>query len=97
MDLLSGVKAFDAKDGDLTSKIKVYVKVPDGPYLLVNDPHVYVVYIPGPLLVKYQVTDNSNLTTEVEKTLNVILETITIPQLDIMPTDPAFNPNHPDW
>lgn len=97
MDLLSGIKASDTKDGDLTTKIKVYNKDTNGQYVLITNPNTYTVEIPGILNLKYQITDNSNQTTEVEKTLNIIQEVISIPQMQIIPTDPAFNPNDPGW
>ena len=37
---------------------------------------------------------------DVPKTLTVapkVQEAVTVPQMTIMPTDPAFNPNSPDW
>jgi len=97
MNLLSGVKATDGKDLDITASTKVYTKNQAGQYVLIITPTTYVVEIPGTLDLKYVITDSYNQTTEVEKSLNVIQEILTVPQMQIMPNDPAFNPNHPSW
>jgi hypothetical protein len=97
VNLLAGVNATDLKDGDLTARIKVFVKDQYGHYILITNPTAYVVEIPCTLYLKYQVTDNSNQTAEVEKSLIVIQEALTVPQMQIMPTDPAFNPDDPGW
>ena len=95
MNLLSGIKVIDAKDLDITASTKVYTKNQAGQYVLIINPTAYVVEIPGTLDLKYQITDRYNQTTEVEKSLNVTQEVLTVPQMQIMPTDPAFNPNDP--
>lgn len=97
MNLLSGVKAIDGKEVDITASTKVYTKNQAGQFVLISNPTAYVVSVPGALDLKYQITDSYNQTTEVEKSLNVIQEALTVPQMQIMPTDPAFNPNHPSW
>ncbi len=97
MNLLSGVKALDGKELDLTANIKVYLKSQSGEYGLLNNPTNYLVDVPTTLSLKYQISDSYNQITEVEKSLNVIQEALVLPQLQVMPTDPTFDLNHPDW
>jgi hypothetical protein len=97
INLLSGVKALDAKEVDLTPNIKVYLKNQSGQYVLISNPTTYLVDVPKTLELKYQVTDSYTQTTELEKTLNVIQEALIVPQMQIIPTDPAFDINHPSW
>ena len=97
MNLLSGVKAKDGKEVDLTANIKVYLKNQSGQYGLVNNSTTYLVDVPTILELKYQITDSYTQTTEVEKTLNVIQEPLVVPQLQLKPNDPTFDPNNPEW
>jgi hypothetical protein len=97
MNLLSGVKATDGKELDITANIKVYNKNQSWQYVLISNPTAYVVEVPGTLDLKYVITDGYAQTTEVEKSLNIIKEALTVPQMQVMPTDPAFNPNNPSW
>jgi len=43
MDLLSGVKASDTRDGDITAKIKVYLRNTDATYTEITTPKAYTV------------------------------------------------------
>ena len=95
MNLLAGVKAIDGKEVDISTNIKVYLKNQNGQFTLITNPASFLVDIPVTLELKYQVTDSYHQTIEVEKSLSVILQELVIPQLSVMPTDPAFNPDHP--
>ena len=46
------------------------------------------------LQLKYTLTDAYNQTIEREISINVSKDMLNIPQMQIMPTDPTFNPNH---
>ena len=100
MNLLSGVKVTDLKNQDITSKIKVFFKTENETFIEITNPTNYIVFTAGSLNLKYQVSDSYDQMIEVQKTLNVansVAEIISVPQMQIMPTDPAFDPNHPSW
>ena len=71
MDLLSGVKASDTRDGDISSKIKVFLKDQTGQYTEISSPKNFMVQTIGILPLKYQVSDNNNNTTASEISLNI--------------------------
>jgi hypothetical protein len=97
MNLLTGIKATDVKSQDISNKIKVFHQTENETFSEVTNPTSHSVSVAGNLVLKYHVTDIYDQTTELQKTLNVVAEVLTIPKMQIMPTDPTFNPNNPDW
>ena len=97
MNLLAGVKAIDGKEVDISANIKVYLKNQNGQFTLITNPASFLVDIPVILELKYQVTDSYHQTLEVEKSLTVTLEALVVPQMQLKPNDPAFDPGYPEW
>ncbi len=70
MDLLSGVQASDTKDGDITAKIKIYLKDQSG-QTEITTPKSYIVKDIGTITLKYEITDNNKNTVASEVSLNI--------------------------
>jgi hypothetical protein len=85
MDLLSGVKALDAKNQDITQNTKVYIKNTDGTYTQIENPRIYTTNTAGTLQLKYEVSDAYGNSIVTETSLIVKQGTATITGLDQLP------------
>lgn len=95
VNLLQGVTARDAKNTDITSNIKVFVKSANDQYTLVVNPSAFTAESEGILSLRYQITDSYGQTLTTELNLQIAKFVLAVPQLELVPNDPSFDPNTP--
>ena len=72
MNLLTGIKATDLKNQDITKNIKVFLKNAAGTFTQITNPTTYTVTTAGIIQLKYEINDSYGHKVDEEISLNII-------------------------